>query len=196
MKKPIVALIVMTAVFLTGCLVTSVYPFYTAKDVVSDPLVAGKWSSVKEENEHWSFETNETKTLQLTYIKKDSTNEIAATVFKLGGLEFMDLMGDPTDHDVQPPPIPSHFLFRILTNQPNLIMAALSYDWLEQTVTNNPAAIRHHFVGQGDKRRLVLTADTQELQQFVTKHVATKEAWEEPLELTRENSRARAAAGK
>jgi len=64
----------------------------------------------------------------------------------------------------------------------------MNYDWLTQLVTNRPAAVRHYFIGEGDadKRRLVLTADTKELQSFVLKHVNTKEAWGDAIELRKE----------
>ena len=65
-------------------------------------------------------------------------------------------------------------------------MANLNYDWLRELVARNPKAIRHIVIKTGDKqedRRVVLTADTAELQRFVIKHLKTKGAWDDSLEL-------------
>ena len=187
MKKPILLISVASTLFLAGCLVTSVYPFYTEKDIVSEPGLTGKWASTNDENEHWTFEKDETRAFRLTYVTKNSTNIISATPFKLGDDKFLDLMGDPENgSETQPPPIPSHFLFHLVRTSPNVTMLPLDYDWLTQLVTNRPAAIRHHFIGEGDKRRLVLTADTKELQRFVISHLKTKEAWGDAVELGKE----------
>jgi hypothetical protein len=110
-----------------------------------------------------------------------------ATPFKLGDSKFLDLMGDPqAESETQPPPIPSHFLFHLARTTPNVTLVPMDYDWLTQLVTNRPGAIRHHFIGEGDKRRLVLTADTRELQRFVVSYFKTKEAWGDAIELRRE----------
>jgi hypothetical protein len=65
-------------------------------------------------------------------------------------------------------------------------MSDLSYEWLQQLLATNPAALRHLVIKTGDKpedRRVVLTADTAELQRFVTSHLKTEAAWTESLEL-------------
>ncbi len=187
MKKLILLVPVASTLFLAGCIVTSVYPFYTSKDIVAEPGLAGKWASTNDENEHWTFEKDETKAFRLTYTTKSSTNIISATPFKLGENKLLDLMGDPeAGSETQPPPIPSHFLLRLVRTSPNVTMVPMDYDWLTQVITNNPAAIRHHFIGEGEKRRMVLTADTKELQGFVISHLRTKEAWGEAIELRRE----------
>jgi hypothetical protein len=187
MKKPILIVAATSTLLLTGCLVTSVYPFYTDKDIVSESGLAGKWASTNEETEHWVFEKDATRAFRLTYTTKTSTNIMSATPFRLGDNKFLDLMGDPeTGSETQPPPIPSHFLLHLLRTSPSITMVPMDYDWLTQLLTNKPAAVRHHFIGEGDKRRLVLTADTKELQAFVIKHINNKEAWGDALELKRE----------
>jgi hypothetical protein len=65
-------------------------------------------------------------------------------------------------------------------------MSELSYDWLGQLLATNPAALRHLVIKTGDKpedRRIVLTADTPELQRFVIRHLKTEGAWKESLGL-------------
>jgi hypothetical protein len=59
-------------------------------------------------------------------------------------------------------------------------MVGLDYDWLEKLLEKNPKAIRHHIIEDHGDGRLVLTADTAELQRFVVKHLKTEGAWGEP----------------
>src|SRR5439155_814892 len=108
MKKLILPLAAISLV-LTGCLVTSVCPFYTEKDLTFDKALVGSWTNAKEAAEHWKFEKAEEKAYQLTYSNDSSTSVMQARLFKLGGQTFLDLFTAET-RDIQPPPIPAHYL--------------------------------------------------------------------------------------
>jgi hypothetical protein len=190
MKKRYLIALAACAFILAGCLVTSVYPFYTAKDVVFEPAITGSWTNSSDAQEHWAFEVKETNHYQLTYANKDSTNVMQATLFKLHGNLFMDLFNPEIKDDVQPPPIPVHFVMRMTQIKPTIKMAPMNYDWLVKLLDENPKALRHHLIGEEkdkDKNRLVLTADTPELQAFLVKHLGTAEAWKDESELVRED---------
>jgi hypothetical protein len=179
------------ALLLAACLVTSVYPFYTGKDVAFEPALAGNWTNSTDAQERWGFEAINTNSYRLTYITKDSTNVMQATLFKLRGNLFLDLFTSEIKDDVQPPPIPSHFLFRMNQIKPSVKMAPLNYEWLAKLLDANPKALRHHLIGDEkdkDKQRLVLTADTAELQKFIIKHLYTTDAWKDESELVGESS--------
>ena len=187
MKKLILPLLSL-AVVLTGCLVTSVYPFYTQKDLAFEPGLVGDWTNSKASCEHWKFEPAGENAYQLTYTSDGKTSVMAARLFKLGSQAFLDLFTNETKDDSQPPPIPSHFLMRADQLAPTVKLAPLNYDWLKEFLAKDPKALRHHLIPDNDKKedsRLVLTADTAELQQFILKHLKTGEAWAEGLELSR-----------
>jgi len=191
MKKLLFPLLSLAAV-LTGCLVTSVCPFYTQKDLAFDAGVVGHWTNTKEAGEHWTFEKEGDKAYQLTYTSDGKTSVVQAHLFKLGGQSFLDLFTPEIKDDTQPPPIPSHFLLRAEQLSPTVKLAPLNYDWLKELLAKNPKALRHHLIASGDKpedSRLVLTADTTELQQFILKHLKTEEAWKDGLELQREDKK-------
>ncbi len=179
------------AALLTGCLVTSVYPFYTQRDLAFDAGLVGHWTNAKETGEHWIFKKEGEKAYQLTYASDDKTSVMQAHLFKIGGQSFLDLFTAEIKDDVQPPPIPSHFLLRADQLAPTVKLASLNYEWLHELLAKNPKALRHHLVPSGDKpedNRLVLTADTAELQRFILKHLKTEEAWKDGLELKRDAS--------
>lgn len=158
---------------LAGCVVTSVYPFYTAKDVVFDPALVGEWAepgSTNAASEHWRFEKAGAQAYKLTVQEKEQRTEFDTHLFKLKGGLFFDLCSRArADHS-----LPLHYLLKITRNEPALEMSALDYDWLKNLIAKDAKAIRHMVVpkqlgedGEGD---LVLTADTAELRQFILKY--------------------------
>ena len=188
MKKLLIPLLSLAGL-LTGCLVTSVYPFYTQKDLSFEPGLVGQWTNAKESGEHWKFEQDGDKAYQLTYTSDGKTSVMHAHLFKLGRQAFLDLFTTEAKDDIQPPPIPSHFLLRADQLSPTAKLAPLDYDWLKEFLAKNPKALRHHLIPSGDKpedARLVLTADSAELQQFVLAQLKTEEAWKGGFELNRD----------
>ena len=66
----------------------------------------------------------------------------------------------------------------------------MDYEWLAKYLEKNPGALRHHLVSQDpnnpdEKKRLVLTANTTELQSFVLKNLSTEGAFSKPQEMKR-----------
>jgi hypothetical protein len=165
------------AVLLTGCYVTSVYPFYTQKDIVSEPALVGEWVKKDEsEGEIWKFAARPDNAYALTVTEKEKENVFDCRAFKLHGQLFLDLL---PEHSEQA--IPPHYLLKVTQVAPIFTYTILNHDWLRKLITNNPATITHHFVADGGKPealRVVLTAGTPELQKFVVKYMNTEEAWE------------------
>jgi hypothetical protein len=173
---------------LAGCVVTSVYPFYTPKDLVFEPALVGAWAqadSTNAANEHWKFEKAEAQAYKLTVQDKDERTEYDTYLFKLQGKLFLDLC--PRERPDNS--LPLHYLLQVGRLEPALEMNMLDYDWLKKLIEADPKAIRHLVVpkklgetGEGD---LVLTADTAELQAFILKHMATEGAFGKAMVMNR-----------
>jgi len=168
------------AILLAGCVVTSVSPFYTAKDLVFEPALLGDWigDTNKAGDEIWKFDQSGDMAYRFTIIKPDTASVMEARAFRLDGQLFLDVSSLEQDYHVIPP----HFLLKVTQTTPALRMSQLNHDWLKDLVTKKPDAIRHHFVKSGDKSeddRVVLTADTSELQKFIRDNLKTEGAWEE-----------------
>lgn len=163
-----------------GCVVTSVYPFYTAKDVVFDPALLGAWAeagSTNAANENWRFEKAAGQAYLLTVQDNDERTEFDTHLFKLKGRLFLDLYPRERPNHSFPP----HYLLKVTRLKPALELEALDYDWLKQLIEKEPQAIRHLVApkklgetGDGD---LVLTADTAALQRFILRHEKTAGAF-------------------
>ena len=173
---------------LAGCVVTSVYPFYTAKDVVFDPALVDNWAktgSNNASNEHWQFEKMDSQAYKLTVQDQQQRTEFDAHLFKLKDRLFLDICPrERPDHS-----LPLHYLLRVARIEPELEMNLLDFDWLKKCLEQDPKAIRHIVVpkklgedGDGD---LALTADTAELQAFLIKHEKTEGVFGESMKMTR-----------
>ncbi len=188
--KAIIPLLLTTgAVVLTGCIATSVYPFYTEKDLVYDAALPGHWTKQQDAGEHWNFEAQGTNAYRLTYETATQTNRMEARLFKLRGQLFLDLFPEDIDTEMIPPPIPSHLLLRVVQLAPSLRMAALDHGWLQNLVQTSPKAIRHELLKAGPKpedTRVVLTAETADLQSFLIEHLQSEDAWKNEFELKKD----------
>ncbi len=174
------------ALAITGCVVTSIYPYYFEKDLVFEPALLGEWRNADKPDEHWKFEAAGANGYRITSESGGQTTVLQGHVFKLNGQAFLDVITGGWKEDIQPEPVPSHLVAKVVQFTPTVKLAGINYDWLKELLTNDPTALRHLVIQNGEKpedRRFVLTADTAALQQFVLKHLQTEGAWEKTTEL-------------
>jgi hypothetical protein len=185
-QRPLAAKLGVLATFvllIAGCVVNSIYPFYTAKDLTFDPALLGTWSDPEETNaskETWTFEKIAPQTYKLTTCNSGETNEFDTHLFTLGGQKFLDSL--PRARAAYH--APEHFLLRVRKFTPTLELELLDYGWLADYLEHNPKALRHIIVppeigDSQEKGALTLTAETAELQKFLRKHLANTNAWGE-----------------
>jgi len=173
----------------TGCIVTSIYPYYTEKDLVFDPALLGNWVEAGKTNENPEYvriEQAGEKGYRATVFGTDETNSSDLYLFRLKQQLFLDTC--PTNRSLDF--VPVHQVSKLTQLGPVLETADLNYDWLAAQVKKNPSAIRHMILRDkpGDESgRIVLTADTKELQRFILKNVNNTNAWSEPSQYTHLN---------
>jgi hypothetical protein len=170
---------------LTGCLVTSVHPFYTSKDVTYEPALLGNWTNAQGAEESWIFKNAGENLYRVEYTADGKTNLLRGTLFKIGQGSFIDLTSWDRVCDVVPPPVASHFLLRVIQSPPKLRLAALNHDWLQSTLASNPGLLQHLMVSEKDEKRVVLTAETTDIQKFLENHLSTEVAWKDAFDLKR-----------
>jgi hypothetical protein len=163
---------------ITGCIVLSVYPFYTAKDLIFDPGLAGRWVKDGSTNEFWRFTAAGEKSWLLTTADERSTNCFEAHLFRLKQHQFLDLLTTNRDEFG----LPAHLITEVARTDSNLSLRFLDYGWLAGLLKTNPATLRHIVVPEkpGDTnsgQMVYLTADTKELQKFLLKHAADTNAF-------------------
>jgi len=180
---------VVMAAALPGCVVTSVAPFYTEKDLVFEPALVGDWikQGDNSDQEVWKFEKKGNLSYRFTLITAEKATLMEAHAFKLQGQVFVDVASIEKDWAIIPP----HYLLKVSQVTPSLRMATFRHEWLKQLVEKDPNAIMHQIVKSGDDpgdRRVVLMAGTPHLQSFVLKYLKTADAWDSEFEMTREQA--------
>lgn len=172
------------ALLLGGCVISSVYPFYTDKDVAFDATLVGEWAENAEAKDIWKFTRQGTNKYLVQIVEPDKNTDLEGCLFKLDGQLYLDLLGKEQSMTS----VPVHLVMRLELAEPALRMASQSVKWLDDWLRQNPAALKHHRVRTGDgpeDYRVVLTAETADLQKFLVKQKDNPEAWEKTNVLQR-----------
>lgn len=163
---------------LAGCIVLSVYPFYTPKDLIFDPGLTGRWVKAASTNEFWQFADTGGKFYMLTTADNQDTNGFEAHLFRLKQYHFLDLL-TTNRGEFQ---MPVHLISKVTRTDTNLSLQFLDYGWLTGLLETNPAVLRHIIVPEkpddtNSGNMLYLTAETKDLQKFLLKHAEDPNAF-------------------
>jgi hypothetical protein len=146
MKKSIIILCAAVAAIVSGCVVTSVSPYYTEKELVNEPAIAGHWLNAKNPMESWTFSQPTNFSCRLTMAVSSKATDLQTHVFKLRGQLFLDIYSLEQDYHV----IPVHYLLKVDALSPVLKTSELDETWLDKYFAAHPNGIRHHFVPNND----------------------------------------------
>lgn len=178
---------------MAGC-VPSWNPFYTEKDLVSDPALVGTWRPVEAKEgskEIWAFTRTGDKLYQLAQTDGEGRKAFFdARLFKLKDHRFLDLYLTKVEGDelkanawASTSLVPAHLLLKVKQIEPALELSAMNPDWMQTYLEQQPNAIAHRLVSDGN---VVLSANTEELQKFVLAHIDEKEFFGGAMEMKRQ----------
>jgi hypothetical protein len=159
------------AVLLGGC-VASLHPLFTEKDFIFEKELLGVWADNSQETWRFKRYSNENdKRYEMIYTDKDGKEgRFIACLGKLNDMMFLDLF--PKDPNLQANDfyklhlLPVHTFMKIEQIEPTLKMRMMDPEKMEDMLKNDPNLIKHEIV----ENRIVLTASTQQLQQFIKDH--------------------------
>src|SRR5437870_2687069 len=105
MKRILLAALSLGVILIAGCVVTSIAPFYTEKDLVFDAALVGIW--VDEDRgdaakESWKFEKESDKEYKLTLTDDGKPSEFEAHLFKFKGQLLLDLFAKKAEAGTVP----------------------------------------------------------------------------------------------
>jgi hypothetical protein len=186
--------ILLVALFLSGCVVYSFYPLYTAKDLFPNEILTGTWTD--SDSTVWKFEhptvvKDGIKSIDKTsfelHLKQKDESEFDESRFlvhivKLGGNYFLDfyltdMQGkskfELNDFHI----IPVHTFARLTVKNNELLINWFDQNWLNELIRQNKIRIHH----ESNDEFVLLTAKPGELQKFVTKYVNSEEAFKDGL---------------
>jgi len=160
------------ALLMAGCL-PSLHPLYNDKTLIFKEELIGKWAG---DDSIWQFSRAGEKEYELRI--RDDQKELgrfSAHLIEIKGLMFLDLFPDDEpledlDDFYKIHILPVHTFMKVDQINPNLRLRMIDYDEVKKMIENNPNIIKHEAVNDD---RIVLTASTEELQNFVVEHVDT-----------------------
>jgi len=170
--KPKKSIFYCVVLLLAGCL-PSLHPLYNDKTLIFKEELIGKWMG---DDSIWQFSRAGEKEYELR-IREDEEElgRLSAHLVKIKGLMFLDLFPDDKpledlDDFYKIHILPVHTFIKVDQINPNLRLRMIDYDKVKKMIESDPNVIKHEVV---DDDRIVLTASTDELQNFVVEHVDT-----------------------
>ena len=194
MKRPFVIITILVLASMTGCLVSSLHPFFKEKDKFYDEEMVGSW--IDGDSCIWTIQRNTYITqfmgteklgnsYEITYFEEeDKPGYFSGTLFQLKGVNYVDFYPDSNeDHCVNAflcwHHFPTHTLARVQYNSDSILLYWFAEEWLTELFEENRIRIKHETIEYADFTRQLLTASTDELQKFIKKYVSGPKMSEE-----------------
>jgi hypothetical protein len=189
-------LLFVTLIFLPGCYLFALNPYFTSKDIVYDPNLVGKWVGSVGKG-HLEFSNQNNKSYKMILV--DEAGKIGnfnATLFRLDKILFIDII--PSDNDtaqVFPFCGNSAILYNLhfITVHTLLLVKhidSLQFNYMSinyQWVNDNISKLTRKYNRLPDGR-FILTGNTSEMQKVVRLMVKEKGVFEERPMLSRINA--------
>lgn len=148
------------AAFAFGCPARSLFPLFAEKDLMILPNGVGTWVSAK--GDTVTVQTANDKNYKLTVSNTEGeTGQLVGQVGKLGNSWFLDSY--PAQKEIDHHLIKTHIISKIRLEGDSLRVASLEGDWLKKLSDTGKLQIPHVV----RDNEVILTASTEELQQFV-----------------------------
>jgi len=198
MKKLLIATGLVAMLVLSGCL-SALHPLFTEKDLVFDPGLVGSWQ--KNETETYTFKRGDAqqfanlpegiqkladKAYVLTVTNRETGEELSkyyAFLVKIGKHSYLDYF--PAESAAQKNYaafyktnfVPMHSFYRLTTGSDGntITIGQFAESYLRKLIDKKQIRIRHEVRFDGS---YVITASTEELQQYVAKYGDVDEAYQ------------------
>jgi hypothetical protein len=208
MEKRLLPLMLFSFLFVLNSCLSTLYPFFTERDVIFNPILIGKWTcNINGEKHNLTFEAIPEKRLHelapgirklagrgylLTW--KDSLHKTYSSDFvflaKIGNNFYLDLYPAEMDFEKLLPDafkeyyIKMHSCYRIDLQNPNQFkMKRLEASFLDDLIRKKQIRIRYEETGPPEYKRFI-TAPTKDLQNYLVKYGDHPDAYNGSLSFT------------
>lgn len=173
------------ACLLAGCL-PSLHPLYSEDATVFREELLGTWRFLYRDGAgvDLTFESIDDKAYRMTITGADEVDLVyLAHLVEVGDYMYLNFQLDFDERNlIHFNTLPSHQICRIRFDGDDLVTETHDEPWLTSYLTQHPDELDHTFIEIGKYERLVITADTEELQQFFIAHgndweVASENHW-------------------
>jgi hypothetical protein len=205
MKPRTLIILIIMGMLVSSCVLSSLFPLYTEKDLRNDDGLVGKWQiGNSEDKNYWIIEKVDTsdndggflgksgtwseyntgKTYRLVAEQDTIKQEFALHLLELDGIRYIDLY--PVNVEVSPGflawhMVPTHIFGRIEIYENQLITRFFEQDFFVKLIEQNKIRISHVDLNG----RQLITAETDELQKFAKKYADQSQAFQKPDTLPR-----------
>ncbi len=187
---------IMTSLLFTGCIVLSFHPLYQKEDLFANDLLIGTW--IDEDSTAWKFDfhcfpgdsvaENRDSTSFILHLQEPGASCFAEACFRihiirLAGHYFLDFyLENYFDNNIDlfdMHLIPVHSFARLELSGDEAIIRWFDPEWIDDLFQKKRKQIAHENNGENT----LLTASTEELQQFVAKYANEEAAFKDGLTL-------------
>lgn len=154
---------------IVGCL-PSLNSVYTEDDLVFEPDIVGFWK-LENSPQTWDFKKRDEKSYHLVFTDKHGqSGRFVAHVCRVENTLFLDLFPEQEEVDstafYKYHLLPIHTVYMVKQTKPALELVSIDLKWLKQHLAEHPDDLSHSTYNN----RTLVTASTQELQNFLLKH--------------------------
>jgi hypothetical protein len=173
------------AVLLGGCTAASLHPLYTNDELIFEGQLIGKWSS---EKDIWEFRQTEGQKYEVTVLTAYKQGRFEGHLVRLEGMIFLDVFPQLSEqlkskynefymsHFIR-----THSFIKVDQIEPTLRLRQMDMNRVGDMLKHDPDLLKHEVIDD----RVILTAPTEQLQEFILNHTNTEGVFGLPLELIR-----------
>ncbi len=173
------------AVVVVGC-VPSLHPVYTESDLVFEPALIGDWHN-EDSTQFWTFAKAGETSYDVAFTdSKQNVGRFVGHATKIDGSLFLDLYPAKMDLAVNDlyrfQFVPTHMFIRVEVTEFKMDMSFLNPNWLKESLDGARFSLAHERIGDN---RIVITASTNQLREFLKEHQHSEDAFTKPYTLSR-----------
>jgi hypothetical protein len=191
MKKLNLIILALIVTGLQSCTIFSLHPLYEDADLLYEPTLLGLWQDKEDGDEFVAFEMMEDNRYLFRYMegeKGGSITEISDTVsfeaglLRIGNHYFLDLYpyyegNRDESYFLFRNFVPTHSFLKIEWKTDEIVLYMFEADRMKKLFAQNRIRIKHEIINDD---YIVITASTQDLQQFIKKYADDSAAFDEP----------------
>ncbi|MBL8218678.1 MAG: membrane lipoprotein lipid attachment site-containing protein [Bryobacterales bacterium] len=176
-----ITLIAMATLALTGCTdITFLYPIYEKSDLAPEVDLSGEWSG--KDNGHWRFTRDEEGGYQVEWWDKEDKALFEVHLVRISNGLYLDFASKPEGTAIR-----GHAVARVEVSGDLLHIAWIDSGWLGERLEKDHALAFERPCVDKNRRCMVVTASTADLQTFLMRYAQDSKAFEKPELLRRVN---------
>jgi hypothetical protein len=185
---------VLPLLLFSGCMVTSLNPIYTDKDLVYWPELEGTWQGdILRGGETYRFEREGIADQYIITFGEDGESiKLDGHLAQIKGRIYLDLVSSEGGSDRCPQldlTVPFHLFYMVELKGDTLRIRSMDTSWVKERREKG----RLWIANRADGDSTLLTADTARVQRFLRRWGNCEDAWDDWTELRRAPANARPA---